>query len=160
MAALIPSQWRAVAEALALAPLIFMGVITIQAWPDLPEHIATHFGANGRPDRFGPRGSIWLLPAAHFFVWLLITVVQQFPQVWNHPFPLTDENREDQIRNGLWMLLILKILLGITFAWIQWGSIQASLGQAPGLSPGLLPAMLVATFASLAFFFWRAYQLK
>jgi hypothetical protein len=24
----------------------------------------------------------------------------------------------------------------------------------------LLPAMLVATFASLAFFFWRAYQLK
>lgn len=31
-------------------------------WPTLPERVPIHFGADGQPDRFGPRGQVLLAP--------------------------------------------------------------------------------------------------
>jgi uncharacterized membrane protein len=50
-------------------------------WPDLPESIPTHFDINGKPDAWGKKGSIFILPLVmggmSLFVYLLLTNIRK-----------------------------------------------------------------------------------
>jgi uncharacterized membrane protein len=157
---LIPAQWRAVAEAFAIGPLVFAWTVTIAMWPDLPERVPTHFGLDGRPDAWGGKGISWLMPIVHLGTWLLITLVQRFPDSWNYPVKITEENRAVQQQNAMWMLLILKFIVGVTFAWVQWGALQSAVGRAAGLHPALVASVVTAVALSIAFFLMRAFRLR
>lgn len=50
---------------LALSPLMSV----LLALPSLPSRIPTHFGAYGRPDRFGSRAWVWILPVLALVVY-------------------------------------------------------------------------------------------
>ena len=54
-----------VAFALALIPLLSV----LLAWPYLPAEIPTHFSLSGRPDRWGSRARVWILPALALVVY-------------------------------------------------------------------------------------------
>lgn len=46
------------------AGIIFVTVaVTVARYGDLPETIPIHFGLDGKPNGYGPRGAIWLIPA-------------------------------------------------------------------------------------------------
>jgi uncharacterized membrane protein len=61
-----------VAVAIGLGAGIFFVTIavTIARYGDLPETIPIHFGLDGKPNLYGPRVAIWVIPAIE----LLITV--------------------------------------------------------------------------------------
>jgi uncharacterized membrane protein len=50
-------------------------------WPDLPDSIPTHFDINGKPDAWGKKGSIFILPLVmggmSLFVYLLLTNIRK-----------------------------------------------------------------------------------
>lgn len=50
-------------------------------WPDLPDRIPTHFGIDGKPDAWGKKESIFLLPVIMggmgLFVYLLLTNIRR-----------------------------------------------------------------------------------
>jgi uncharacterized membrane protein len=50
-------------------------------WPDLPESIPTHFDINGKPDAWGKKESIFILPVVmggmSLFVYLLLTNIRK-----------------------------------------------------------------------------------
>lgn len=37
-------------------------LVTLLAWPSLPEQVPTHFGVDGQADAFGPAWTVWLIP--------------------------------------------------------------------------------------------------
>ncbi|HLO79938.1 MAG TPA: SdpI family protein [Chitinophagaceae bacterium] len=51
-------------------------------WPDLPATIPTHFGVDGKPDAWGKKESIFMLPAimggVSLFVFLLLSNLRKF----------------------------------------------------------------------------------
>jgi hypothetical protein len=53
---------RVAADLGSLIVLVMLWVMVWRAYPRLPSVIPIHFGLNGRPDRWGGKGTIWLLP--------------------------------------------------------------------------------------------------
>jgi uncharacterized membrane protein len=49
-----------------------MFLLTALYYPYLPERVPTHFGFNGRPDQWGPRWTIWLLPVVGVVIWAVM----------------------------------------------------------------------------------------
>lgn len=79
------------------AILFALWFISIINYKKLPETIPTHFDIEGKPDGFGPRYFIFLLP----IVGTLIFAFLNFPKSFSHfPVTLTPENQEVQILIG------------------------------------------------------------
>ena len=60
---------------LSLAALLVVGLY----WADLPDHIPTHFGFDGRPDGFGSRANLLILPLVFMLVQVLLSRIPE----WN-----------------------------------------------------------------------------
>jgi Protein of unknown function (DUF1648) len=51
------------------AGIIFATIaVTVARYRDLPETIPIHFGLDGRPNGYGPRNTIWLVPAVQLLL--------------------------------------------------------------------------------------------
>jgi len=139
-------------EAISLIVLAVPIWITWQALngsSPLPDRIPTHFDAAGNPNGWGSPSPLWLLPVVAVALYLLITILTQFPKAFNYPVRLTAENRARLAALTLQMIAWLKVELVCLFAGIQWPIID-SIRQGEGkLSPALVPVFLVAVFATL-----------
>jgi len=92
-----------------------------QIWPHLPEKVAMSFNSAGHPVKQDSRAMLFMLPSIN----LLILAVFLFGtrligtggKGWNWFVPVTDKNREREIRAALSMmsLVILEITLMIAF---------------------------------------------
>ncbi|MBK8229529.1 MAG: DUF1648 domain-containing protein [Candidatus Eisenbacteria bacterium] len=65
-------------EVLALASLVSLLGLVAGYWTQLPERIPTHFGASGRPDGWGGRSMLLLLPLVTLVMYGTLTLVGQF----------------------------------------------------------------------------------
>jgi uncharacterized membrane protein len=126
-----------------LAALIAIPVIN---YASLPETIPVHFNAAGQPDGYGGRGTLWMLPATGLFLYILMTIVEQFPQIYNYPVEITEENAERQYRNAVRLIRVLKTLIIIIFSFLSFKTIQTATGTASGLGKAFLPVFLLITF--------------
>lgn len=82
-------------------------ILFASVWEKLPDTIPTHYNVTGQADAYGQKVWLLLIPGVMLLMFLLLVVVEHFPQVWNMPVRITEENRERQY-------LIGAVLLGIT----------------------------------------------
>lgn len=61
-------------EALCLLALFGMGALVVGNWPALPREVPYHFDITGRPDRYGRRHSIFILPAVALVMFITMSV--------------------------------------------------------------------------------------
>jgi uncharacterized membrane protein len=134
-------------EAISLAALALIAWITWQALygPNpLPGRVPTHFDAAGNPNGWGPSSTLLFLPVMAVGLYLLISLVAQFPAVFKYPVRVTEENRARLQTLTLQMVAWLKVELVCLFAWIQWFIIQ-SVRQGHGSFPAaVVPLFLIA----------------
>jgi uncharacterized membrane protein len=140
---------RKILETASLAGVAFLVWITWQALngPDpLPARVPTHFDASGNPNGWGPPGTLWLLPVMAVGLYLLITVVAQFPAAFKYSVRVTEENRARLQALTLRMIAWLKIELIGLFTWIQWSILSSVREERMSLSPAIIPMFLAVVF--------------
>jgi uncharacterized membrane protein len=49
-------------DLISIGLIVTMFVVTSLHYPYLPERVPIHFGITGRPDNWGPKWMIWLMP--------------------------------------------------------------------------------------------------
>ena len=145
-------------EALALLGVVLTVALPAFFWDRLPDRVPTHFGFSGQPDAWGPKAWIWAVPAVSVALYLGLSWLARFPHRLNYPWPITPENAPAQYRCARWLLLSLKAVIGWTFAWIVWGTIQTSLGNASGLGQAFLPLTVGAIAGILGLYFVKSYR--
>ena len=134
---------------IALAVLVWITWQALYGPVPLPDRIPTHFDAAGNPNGWGPPSTLWLLPVVAAALYLLITVLAQFPKAFNYPVRVPDENRARLEALTLRMIAWLKVELVCLFAGIQW-SIIDSVRQGEGKqSPALVPMFVAVVFVTL-----------
>src|SRR5271166_3446034 len=114
--------------------VIGVGLLGLLAWisywaingPNpLPQRIPTHFAASGQPDAWGSQSSLWLLPIVAGAVYLLFTVVSQFPASFNFPVRVTPVNRPRLEALTLQMMSWIKVEVVSLLLFIQWSILQS-----------------------------------
>ncbi len=145
-----------VIEFIAIAFLLFLFILPIRYYGDIPDRIPTHFNAAGTPDGFGSRTSLWILPLTGLGLWLLMTIVNRFPDKFNFPVKITRENAQVQYRFATRMVRILKCVILIMFSFISYRTIQTALGKEAGLGRIFLPVFLILTFGVVIIYLFKA----
>lgn len=140
-------------EAISLLVIIGTTLYLIAGWDSFPERIPAHYNAAGEIDRWGGKGELIFLPVMMWILYIGITVLQQFPQIWNTGVQVTQENRERVYRTLMYMVETLKLLVAAVFSFL---SVYSMTGE--NLPVWFLPAFICAVFADLIFWLVRLFQ--
>ena len=146
-----PLDW--IFELLAFLFLLIQIVIPIVYYNQLHETVPTHFNGVGQADGFGSRSTLWILPITSLFMYLLMTVVESFPHIYNYPVEITPENATVQYRIATRLIRILKTVILMIFSFITYQTIKTATGAASGLGKAFLPVFLLLTFGVIIVYF-------
>ena len=104
-------------EGISLLVIIGTTFYLIAGWNSFPDRIPVHYNAAGEIDRWGGKGELIFLLVMMWILYIGITLIQRFPQIWNTGVQVTQENRERVYRILMYMLETLKLLMvaGLSF---------------------------------------------
>jgi uncharacterized membrane protein len=138
-----------VLEFVAFAFLLILIILPLAYFKTLPETIPVHFNAAGQPDDYGSRSSLWFLPLTGAFMYLMFTILEGFPQIYNYPVQITPENAVIQYKLATRLMRILKTIILLTFSIISFQTIKTATGGTTGLGKAFFPVFLLLTFVPI-----------
>ena len=92
---------------LLIGTLIYL----IVRWNAIPDQIPTHYNAAGEIDSWGGKGMVWLLVVISWGLYLGITFVGRFPELWNTGVKITKTNKEKVYRLIKYLIGTSKLIL-------------------------------------------------
>lgn len=115
--------------------LIFIWVFTIVSYVKLPDIVPIHFDASGRPNGFGNKWTLFILPLLASILYAGISYLNKYPWVFNYMVQITEENAESQYSSATRMIRLLKCSMMLIFCLIALYSYWTADGKsdAPGL---------------------------
>lgn len=142
-------------EVCCLLCLVGIWIYLIVIWEHIPDEIPGHYNAMGEIDRVTGKGSLLVLPITTWIMYIGLTVVERFPQVWNTGVIVTEENKERVYRILKSMLGTLKLNVVVVFTYLTVNSAMAK-----PLPIWFLPVSLIIMFGFLIFFIIRLIKAK
>ncbi len=144
-------------EKVALAGLVAtVGVVCVN-WPQLPNRVPTHFGWSGPPDAYGPKETVWLLPAVTVLLYAILTVASRLSK-FSARVPSDNPAVRVRVESiGRDLIGWIKAELTWLFAWITWTTLQIALGHRRGLSPAFGPLLIALPLATAVFFMLKIF---
>lgn len=140
-------------EVIAGLLLIATWYFVATAYSDLPEKVASHFNFNGEPDAYAGKSSIWGLPVVASLLWMLLSIVNQFPHAFNFPYRLTEENVERQYRMAKRFMRIIKIWISGIFLFAAYSVVKSSESPSTNLQYGMF-VILGSLLCIMGFYFY------
>lgn len=109
---------------LCLIVLIGITIYLIIRWNSMPKLIPTHYDFAGNVDSYGSKGSVLMMPIMSWVLYILITVIEMFPALWNTGVKVTEENKFRVYAILRLMLDIIKFIIVVSFAYITICSVE------------------------------------
>ena len=154
------SQTENILEFVSGGVLLFLIIFLFQNWERIPDSIPTHFGASGKPNDWGSKYTLLLLPSILIIIYSGFTILSHYPHIYNYPFRITEENAARQYLLARTFICSLKLEIILLFTFIEWKTIQVALGYSEGLGLTFLPISLIVIFGTIGIYFWLAYKAR
>lgn len=141
-------------EIIGLLLLVGMIVFIYIRWDQIPQQVPMHYNALGEIDSWGSKYQTLILPTISIFLYIFITVVSFFPQIWNVPVQITDKNKEAVYLSTKNLIIFLKVEMLTIFFYLNYHTVTAQ-----PLSITFLPILMIIIFGTLVFFIVRIIRL-
>lgn len=105
-----------ITELLILLIVIGMIVYTLLTFSKLPKTVPTHIGATGQVDGYGNKTTLLSMPIIGLVIYIGLSVLQRFPNIFNYPIEVTENNAEALYSLGIKMIRSLKLFVVLIFA--------------------------------------------
>lgn len=125
----------------------------------LPNLIPTHFAMDGKPNSWGSKNTILIMPIICTITSALLIGITRFPKFFNYQVKITKDNVERQYRNSIDLLLALAIEVAGTFIYIEYKMIKSALGMSNGIGSYFLIIFIVIIFITIFYFTRRMRRL-
>lgn len=103
-------------QILCLALMLGVSVYLIAGWSSFPEQVPMHYDGSGEIDRWGGKGEMILLILLWWGMYLVLSVIERVPQIWNTGVKVTAENQERVYWTLKYMIVTLKLVMTTFFA--------------------------------------------
>jgi uncharacterized membrane protein len=137
---------------LSIFGIVAMFVYVMLIWPHLPETIPRHFNFKGEPDGFGGKGFILVLPFTGLGIFILTTLLSQFPDAFNYPYNVTEEQKQRLYIHWRICLSWMQTQMIYFFLYGVWRTAQVAFGKADGLGIYALSIFLVVVLGTTIYF--------
>jgi uncharacterized membrane protein len=154
-----PSTSEKALEAIAAIGLLGLLAVVAWYWVDLPARVPMHFNAAGQADRWGSKRELLFVPVIAVVIYLLLSVLGRFPQLYNYPWPITEANAAEQYRLARRLILDLKALMPAVFCVITFAVCLGAKGTQI-LGVWFLVSSLGAVFGLIGSYFVAAYRAR
>jgi uncharacterized membrane protein len=132
--------------------------LAISAYPTLPETIPTHFNATGEVDGSGPKDMIWIAPIIGSLLFISLTILNNYPHVFNYPVSINAQNAYAQYKSATTMIRFLKLSLILVFLILFNYTIKTATGEIDELGSWFLPLSLALIFIPLLVYIIVSFQ--
>lgn len=149
------NKYEILVEIICLILLIGVLIYLFLNWNSIPDKIPGHYNATGEIDRIGSKKELLVLPIVSWLMYLGMTVLEKFPQVWNTGVTVTEENKERVYRVLKNMLSTMKLIMVAVFVYLTINS-----SQEKSLPVLFLPVFLTLMFGSIIFFIIKLVRIK
>jgi uncharacterized membrane protein len=129
----------------ALVVLIATWGFTIYHFNKLPDIIATHFDLSGKPNDFGSKYTIWLLPIIITFVYVSIFTLNRNPHKFNYITSITEKNAYKQYKLASRIMRVILFNITLMFAYITFKEIDGAYTKSSSLEWWFIPLLLGST---------------
>lgn len=109
---------------LCLIVLIGITIYLIIRWNSMPKLIPSHYDFSGKVDSYGSKASVLIMPIMSWVLYILITVIEMFPALWNTGVKVTEENKFRVYAILRLMLDIIKFIMVVSFAYTTICSVE------------------------------------
>ncbi len=138
-------------EGVSVIALLGAGWDLALHWGMLPAQIPTHFNAAGNPNGWGGKNSLLLLLGTTAGMFILLTIAESYQRLINIPIKVDRES--PAVRQLLRrMVIAMKVVVTVAFAWIVDRTIRTALGEARGLGIAFLPVFLAGVLGPVVFY--------
>lgn len=136
--------------------LLLIGLVAFVyiQWDKLPQQIPVHYNAFGEIDRWGSKTTILMPVVICIAIYVFISVMSFFPNIWNVPVRITEENKEKVYQYTLNLVILMKIELVIIFFTITYYT--ANTQTLPVI---LLPILILILFGTIIFYVMKTSRL-
>ena len=144
----------------------FIGILSVLSfialhmyfYASLPDSIPRHFGADGMPDAYSNKNILWLLPIMGTMMYIGMSVLNNYPHIFNYPSNITEENAERHYTMATKLMRSIKVFMCLSFTYITYSSIQMGLGNQEGLGNWFLPRLLGALTLIIGIYLYNAFK--
>ncbi len=98
--------------------IILLWIFAIIAFFKAPDTIPTHFNTSGQVDNYGKKGTIFILPIIATIILIGLTILNQYPNIFNYLTEITEANAVYQYSIATRMIRFFKVLIAILFTII------------------------------------------
>lgn len=116
--------------------LFLMVLIPIFFYEKLPDVVPNHFGPDGKPDGFGSKAVIFLLPIIGIITYVGLFYMNKFPRSFNYPVKITSENTEIQYKIVTRMIRNMNTFISISILYITCNIVYGAMHGEIGLGFG------------------------
>lgn len=147
------NKYNNMLDAVCLILLIGMVVYLFRNWTNISTEIPIHYNQWGQVDRMGNKREILFLPSIGWFLYILISVVECFPQIWNSGILVTEKNIVEVYRILKDLISTVKLQVVGVFVYLTY-----HFASSKELTIWFLPIFLLFMFCPMAFFFRRLFK--
>ena len=142
-------------EALGLVMLIGTPLYLVIRWPSIPNKLPMHYNFAGEIDRWGGKGEVLFLVVMVWILYLMISLVEHFPSVWNTGVQVTLENRMRVYRTLKYMVKTLKLAMTLVFTFLIFNTVAGI-----PLPEWFTVVYVLLIIGDLAFWLIRLYRVR
>ncbi len=150
-----PSRWERYVELLSMVTAFASLFYLISQYASIPEEAPVHFGLSGKPDRYGHKSILFLLPSLNICLVIGLKILSGYPHLFNYPAKITPENAEKHYRSGLRVLRYLNLFIALLLGYISFAGINTALGRTEGLNPSIMGILVGGLFLMALYHFIR-----
>lgn len=140
---------------LCLIMLISTILFFIINWAKIPDKVPMSYDFTGNINRWVLKSELIILPVSTLILYIFMTIIENFPQVWNTGVKVTEENKEQVYSILLHLISTMKFIVVCVFMYL---TVQAASGLK--LSAWFLPIFILVIFGDLLYWIWRLVKVK
>ena len=111
-------------ESSAWLLLIVIWSMTFYDYLRLPDIIPTHYNDIGMADGFSKKSMIFNLPLIATFLFIVLTILNNFPHIFNYPTQITEDNALHQYTRATRTMRALKVIVLILLGYNYYVSLN------------------------------------
>ncbi|WP_160670038.1 DUF1648 domain-containing protein [Clostridium sp. C8-1-8] len=154
------SNLERILEVIAIASMIIQIAMLTAYWSRIPQRIVTHIGIDGRPDRWGGRVELFVLPIISVVLYVLFTTLSKFPHIFNYIVDINEENARYQYENARTLMIAIKSEMLIFFTIFQYNYLMDALNRKSYFGQWVLPIFIITIFGTLVYFIRKSIKNK
>lgn len=141
-------------DIVALVAIAALWGVPAYFYSSLPDTIPTHFGFDGKPDDWGEKWFLWIVPGLATTMYIFLHFLSKFPHLFNYTTTINQDNALRQYTLATKLIRRINTLVLFMLLYINISIVFVALQKMDGLSFWVVPGFIIVLMGTLVYYLY------